>query len=229
MSERPKAFLAMPFRDDMRWVRHAIAAACREANVDLVAVDEKVLPGTSIVAAIRHFVAESTFAYVVISDLNPNVLYELGLLHGLSKPTVLLSDKRTMPSLPFDLRSLMVVSYDGDARNEADLRLITLAATTRVLQLVSDPDLRSQIATGEAPPITVPHAATAQLSVGTIDWGQVTRDVERAMGLKGCQRRNLIQHGDDPPGWKLKLRCQGGTNANVNVDLNGEIREIDVE
>lgn len=230
MKKQPKVFLAMPFRDEYRWIHNSIAAACREIGLELIRVDEQVVPGSNIITAIHHFITESTFAFVVITDLNPNVLYELGLLHASAKPTVLLADRTTMEALPFDLRSMMVVRYDGQAKSEADLKTVSMAAAARVMRMIDDPQVRREIAQGAASSFVPPAVPTAELSVGQIDWDEIVRAVERAMGLKGCQRKNLSQF-DDPagPGWKLKARCQGGSTAEVTVDLNGEVREIDVQ
>jgi hypothetical protein len=45
-------------------------------------------------------------ATLVLSGLNPNVMYQLGLLYQAGKPTIILSDAETVA--PFDVRSLMV-------------------------------------------------------------------------------------------------------------------------
>ena len=230
MPNPTKAFLAMPFREDYRWIHNAIAAACREIGIDLIRVDEQTVPGSNIITGMHQFIHESTFAFVVISGLNPNVLYELGLLHSLSKPTVILADRGTVETLPFDLKSMMVVRYDADAKNETDLKLVSIAAASRVLKILTDSTVRSEIAQGLPSSFVPPKSTTAELSVGEIDWDAIVRSVEKSMGLKGCQRKNLIQFDDaTTSGWKLKARCQGGATAEVVIDLNGDIKEIDVQ
>ena len=52
-------------------------------------------------------------AKIILADLtgkNPNVFYELGLAHALSKPALLVSE--SMDDVPFDLRHLRVITYD---------------------------------------------------------------------------------------------------------------------
>ena len=146
MTASRKAFLAMPFRDEHRWIQNAIAAACREAGLELIRVDEQVMPGSNIITAIHHFIKESSFAFVVITGLNPNVLYELGLLHAASKPTILLADRGTMDSLPFDLKTMMVVRYNAEAKDESDLKIVCMAAATRVMRMLTDSSVRKEIA-----------------------------------------------------------------------------------
>ena len=82
MPQQLRAFLAIPYRNEFTWIQNSIAAACRQLNVDLIRVDEKIIPGTSIVTAIHHFIQESDFAFVVLTGVNSNVVYELGLLHA---------------------------------------------------------------------------------------------------------------------------------------------------
>ncbi len=53
---------------------------------------------------------------VILADLtgkNPNVFYELGLAHAIAKPAVLVS--ASIEDVPFDLRSLRVITYDKNA------------------------------------------------------------------------------------------------------------------
>jgi hypothetical protein len=52
-------------------------------------------------------------AKVLVSELstrNPNVFYELGLAHAMSKPVVLVSSNE--PDVPFDLQHIRVIYYD---------------------------------------------------------------------------------------------------------------------
>jgi len=52
-------------------------------------------------------------AKIIIADLstkNPNVFYELGLAHAISKPVILIT--ANMDDVPFDLRGLRIIVYD---------------------------------------------------------------------------------------------------------------------
>lgn len=158
-----RAFFASPFAEKYRWVRHSVAAACRGLNIELRAVDEMVAPGTNIVDAIHVEISKCSMAFVVVSGLNSNVFYELGLLHAASKPTVLLSDGETMPKLPFDIRGLMVARYDSDVRNEQDLTRVVMAAASRLVRLLDDPAARSEIILADSSKQEGASYPTAQL------------------------------------------------------------------
>ena len=57
-------------------------------------------------------------AKVLLADLsgkNPNVFYELGLAHALTKPAILITE--SIDDVPFDLRSLRVIVYDKNEPN----------------------------------------------------------------------------------------------------------------
>ena len=224
-----KAFLAIPFRDELLWVQNAIAAACRELNVDLIRVDEKVIPGTNIISGIHHFISESDFAFVVLTGLNPNVIYEMGLLQALSKPTIVLADKDSASNLPFDLRSVTVIKYDATVMDSNEIRLTAGFAAGRVISMLTDSVIRHQISQGINSFVS-PPTVTTEMSFGSIDWAGILSEAEKAMGLSRCQRKNLSQLDDlATKGWKLKARCAGGSTVEVVVDLNGEIQEIDVQ
>lgn len=224
-----KAFLAIPFLKELLWVQNAIAAACRELNVDLIRVDEKLIPGTNIVSGIHHFISESDFAFVILTGLNPNVIYEMGLLQALSKPTIVLADKNSASDLPFDLRSITVIKYDADAMDADEIRITAGFAAGRVISMLTDSVIRQQISQG-INSFVPPPMITTEMSFGSIDWAGILAEAEKAMGLSRCNRKNLSQLDDlTRKGWKLKARCAGGSTVEVVVDLNGEIQEIDVQ
>src|SRR5260370_22516008 len=138
------AFLAMPYRQELRWIREAIRRATTELSIQLRAVDENLAPGEEIVPGIRQQIRECSLAYVVLTDLNPNVMYELGLLHEASKPTILLADKDNVATLPFDIRARMVVTFEHREEVADELTKAVITATGRLLALF-DPAARQEL------------------------------------------------------------------------------------
>jgi hypothetical protein len=110
-------------------------------------------PGEEIVSGIRQEIQECALAYVVLSDLNPNVMYELGLLHEDSKPTILLADKNGVANLPFDIRTRMVVTFERRAEASDDLKTAVVTATARLLALL-EPAARQKVLTATEGPAT---------------------------------------------------------------------------
>lgn len=224
-------FFASPFSDDFRWVREAVAAACRELHVEFRAADEMAMPGSDLLPALRQEIKKATFAVAVISGYNPNVMYELGLLHCESKPTVILSDQQTFKTLPFDFRTLFIVTYDSSEKNQQQLRIVVMAALARVLALIEDPAVRRKTAdAGKFEVLDAPVLETAQLNIGQMDFEEIKERASKSVGRKNCSTQNISEHDDgNIQGWRLKVKCPGGSKVTVIVDINGDIREVDVE
>jgi nucleoside 2-deoxyribosyltransferase len=82
-----------------------------------------------IVRAIRSSLRFCDCALAVLTDLNPNVMYELGLAHAQNKPVTLMAKRGQ--KLPFDIKTLEVIWYKKvDSEFEEDLAL-ALAEVSR--------------------------------------------------------------------------------------------------
>jgi hypothetical protein len=223
-----KAFLAMPYSGDLRWVRNAIAAACRRVHIELISVDEQVATG-HIIAGIHQHVRSSDFGYVVLTGLNPNVVYELGLLHQAAKPTIVLSDAETV--LPFDLRSLMRLEYTAHNQDEARLT-DQIASITGQLLLFFDHAERSAIAEGtrRSPALTAQQIGASAFRTSEFNFEEIRNRAAKAVGRTGCTTSNIMALDEGGfRGWRVKAKCSGGSTLIIKVDLNGEASEIDVQ
>jgi len=77
-------------------------------------------------------------AKVVLADLagkNPNVFYELGLAHAISKPVILAAS--SMDDVPFDLRHLRVLEYDQSRHNWGEL--LQYEITSAIKEVLKSP------------------------------------------------------------------------------------------
>ena len=140
MDEKKKCFVAMPYTKDhslQEVYQAAIRPAVEFAGFDCVRADEI----TSAGVVIEHILKETYEADVVIADMtgsNPNVMYELGLAHGLAKPVILLTqDEKT----PFDLQTYRIIYYNPSEFDSADSLRSKLGAMLD--SLVAEPDSRS--------------------------------------------------------------------------------------
>ncbi len=81
-------------------------------------------------------------AKILIAELtgrNPNVFYELGLAHALSKPVILLS--QSIDDVPFDLRGIRIILYDKNhpewgAKLKGDLSLAIVEVSKNPLAAI---------------------------------------------------------------------------------------------
>ncbi|MBR1278992.1 hypothetical protein [Bradyrhizobium sp. AUGA SZCCT0283] len=223
-----KAFLATPYQEELRWVRNAIASACRRLNIELISVDEQVAAG-DVIAGIHQYVRSSDFGYVVITGLNANVMYELGLLHQAGKPTIILSDADT--AVPFDLRSAMRLEYDAQTKDEARLTDQVAAVTGQLLRFFDQAERTAIVSgVGRSPTLTAQDIGASVFRVAEFEFEDIKNRAARAMGRTGCATSNIMLLDEGSfRGWRLKAKCAGGSTLIVKVDLNGEAFEIDVQ
>jgi len=107
---RQRVFIGMPFRPEFEnMYRYAIKPALDnlglipwKANEEIQNIDLmcKVCGGIQICAS----------AIVDISDWNPNVMFELGLVYGLGKEAIIIKQKDA--KVPVDLQGMIYVPYD---------------------------------------------------------------------------------------------------------------------
>lgn len=93
-SPQPKriVFVSMPFSkaSDERY-RLAIKPACKSVGAVCERADELMFK-RSVVQEVYAHIAKADVIVADISELNPNVTYELGYAHALGKTTLLLTD-----------------------------------------------------------------------------------------------------------------------------------------
>jgi nucleoside 2-deoxyribosyltransferase len=75
---------------------------------------ERILPG------ILERIERAAFVIVDITDLRPNVFYELGYADGLGKKVVLTAKQGT--ELPFDVKDMPTIRWSGQRQLRDDLK-----------------------------------------------------------------------------------------------------------
>lgn len=108
----PKAFVVMQFSTEYdELYEEVIKPTCAKFALEVIRADD-MYTNSSILEDITTSIRESS---VVIADItvdNPNVFYEVGYSHGISKPTILLSDKKRA-KLPFDVSGFRTIFYEN--------------------------------------------------------------------------------------------------------------------
>jgi len=104
-----KIFVIMPFADNFTYIyEDLLKETCENAGFDVYRADD--LYSTRQI--LDDIVNEIFNSDLIIADLtgnNPNVLYELGIAHGLNKPVQIIT--QSVDDLPFDLSSYRVFKY----------------------------------------------------------------------------------------------------------------------
>lgn len=112
-SVKPKCFVIMPFGGWFdKYYFEIYVPAIEAAGFESKRADDLYRPG-NIVNDIWNYTKEAKVILADLTNKNPNVFYELGLAHAITKPAVLIT--ATMDDVPFDLRSLRVIEYDKNS------------------------------------------------------------------------------------------------------------------
>ncbi|GFZ80882.1 hypothetical protein GCM10011497_06800 [Elstera cyanobacteriorum] len=142
IDEKKKCFVIMPISDNKdysaghfgRVYEHLIAPAVSQSGYLPVRADDYQRTDCIPITIIRDIVN----AELVICDLsskNPNVMYELGIRHAFSRPTVLIKDDKT--SEIFDVQSLRYLQYESSLRIDSVQKSIP-EIVSFILETVSD-------------------------------------------------------------------------------------------
>ncbi len=103
-------FVVMPFSDWFnKYYEEIYEPAIRGAGLEPKRADSIFKPSV-IVEDIWKLTNEAVIIVAELSTQNPNVYYELGLAHAISKPVILVSDVHE--DIPFDIRHRRIIQYD---------------------------------------------------------------------------------------------------------------------
>ncbi len=122
---RRTCFVIMPFSgtaacQEAEWTavfREMIKPAVEESGLDYVCTRSDLKAG-NIVKGILSNLDEADVVIADITDLNPNVFYELGIRHTLKEYTILIT--QDMSSIPFDLSSYATIEYRWRTQEDKD-------------------------------------------------------------------------------------------------------------
>jgi hypothetical protein len=104
-------FVMMPFAEPIGGYYKAIyEAAISKAGLRAVRADDEIFATGKIIDQIWSGITAAKVLVAELTGRNPNVFYELGLAHALSKPVVLISSNQE--DVPFDLQHIRVIYYD---------------------------------------------------------------------------------------------------------------------
>lgn len=103
-------FVMMPFGDPFDDYYVDIYQPAIEENGFKSKRADSLFRPSPIIKDIWEYINNSKILIADITDLNPNVMYELGLAHAIAKPVILISD--STKNVPFDLRLLRILIYN---------------------------------------------------------------------------------------------------------------------
>ena len=111
LDEYKSGFFARPFDIKYEGVEKYIKGFFGQNNILVKSFEHK--PGTGfVVGNIRAQIESSHFGIIDISECNPNVMVEFGMMKALDKKFILLIRKDDDTEIPFDLRPFHVYKYE---------------------------------------------------------------------------------------------------------------------
>lgn len=116
----PSVFVLMPFDPSFSDVYDALIKAPLEAVGFSVRRADSLFNQQQILKDVVKGIADATLVVADVTDLNENVLYELGLAHALGKRTVMVT--QNIEELPFDLRPYRANEYSMLFNRADDLK-----------------------------------------------------------------------------------------------------------
>lgn len=111
------AFILMPFAEDLTRVYTSIIKPAVEATGLVCRRADDFKTNKAIIQDIWKAICEARVVIADLTDLNPNVMYELGIAHTVGKETILIYQRGRGkdPKFPFDLAHIRRIEYEDSA------------------------------------------------------------------------------------------------------------------
>lgn len=124
-------FVLMPFKSTLKDVHeHVYKYVCNENGLKCWRIDEIYTPGL-ITKEIVSGILNADIVIADLTDLNPNVFYELGIAHTTNDKTILVT--QSLEKLPFDIGQYGVIRYENTYSGFIEFRIILDKAIKELL------------------------------------------------------------------------------------------------
>lgn len=141
-----QVFMAVPFSEAYaEFYDDYIEAPVHDAGLEPIRVDRLPVSAKrrSIIDRIEEGIARSRFVIADLTNMNPNVVYEIGLAVGISKPVLVLCESKHFEKqeIPFDFSGYPLIEYSPYRANGLKLELAEKIAQLKANTQLEDPPL----------------------------------------------------------------------------------------
>jgi predicted Rossmann-fold nucleotide-binding protein len=123
-------------RVDLEDAFESFQQVCQELGYECDRVSDE-SAGERILPEILSRLSGAAFAIVDLTELRPNVFYELGYAEGMKKKVIVTAKEGT--ELPFDVKDIPTIFWDGQKRLKEDLKKRIQAVVKTGVGAASDP------------------------------------------------------------------------------------------
>jgi hypothetical protein len=97
---------------DLRgFIKENLSPVMQENGIEMLSIDDKLSSNLNINESIQGVIEKADFIIVDLTEICPNIMYELGFAHALKKPTFLMIE-RGDHLLPSDIAGNLYIIYD---------------------------------------------------------------------------------------------------------------------
>lgn len=122
-----KCFVITPIGDENSEIRRQIDGVIDECIIPIldefeVCVSHRIYKTGSINSQIISHIYDDDLVIANLTNLNPNVMYELAFRHSIQKPVIVIKNKNDGCTLPFDILEDRTIFYTNDITGTGELK-----------------------------------------------------------------------------------------------------------
>lgn len=116
-------FFAVPYSSASGELRDAVNIASAQAGLQLMRADQQFAASHSIAHEIREAIKRATLVIGDLTDVNANVMWELGYAQAMERPILLIT--QDPGKIPFDLASVRAITYQPGSSHKSLVARLT--------------------------------------------------------------------------------------------------------
>jgi hypothetical protein len=134
----------MPFNDEILRIYHnVVKSAVEEKGLTCKKADD-FTTNEVIIQDIWNSICGSLFVIADLTDLNPNVMYELGMAHTIGKKTIIIFQKNKNAKFPFDISHIRRLEYEDSNEGRGNLLKKLSETIAYVMKQITKSDTTTQ-------------------------------------------------------------------------------------